>query len=207
MRLVIFFVALIAGIAGVLYAQTSINLATQAIGSPHQLPVVGPGGTFGDAAHTLTLTIDQNGRVISVTANPLPPASSGAAQTGALAALPASCGSGSLYVATDQPAGEQLYICENGSWTQFFMPGPSGALAMKDGMLDIVTSVVPRLIAANTWTGANDFNAIQFDATTTAPPCSQSADIGRVWVDSTDPNNTGYKVCLASGGTIQWIAK
>jgi hypothetical protein len=148
------------------------------------------------------LVLDINGYFVPV------PAPAGPAQVGTLAAMPASCGAGALYVAIDQMTGQQLYICENGSWTQLFVPGPSGALNMTNGALDIATAVVPRKMSANSWSGLNDFQFLQVDPTTMPPSCGTAgSDVGRIWIDSTDSNNTGFKVCLAVAGKLQWIAK
>lgn len=165
-----------------------------------------PAGTNGAvsvyAADATQVIIDVNGYFAPT---PMPP---GPAQVGMLAAMPGSCVSGALYLATDQPTGEELYACNNGSWMQLLVPGPSNALTMLNGTLDIVTAVVPRKVSANSWSGANDFQSIQFDPTTVPPPCATVAsDVGRIWIDSTDPNNTGFKVCLVVGGKLQWIAK
>ena len=78
--------------------------------------------------------------------------------TGLLASLPTTCSAGTLYFATDQPAGQQIYSCSaTNTWTQIVSLGGSGALAFANGSLDIVTAVVPRLAAANSFTGSNSF--------------------------------------------------
>lgn len=41
----------------------------------------------------------------------------------------------------------------------------------------------------------------------TDPGCTSSYMAGRVWFDSTDPNNTKMKVCMSVSGTMQWVAK
>ena len=148
------------------------------------------------------VVLDINGYFAPV---PAPP---GPAQVGTLAAMPAACGAGALYVAMDQMTGQQLYICENGTWAQLFVPGPSGAVNMTNGALDIVTAVVPRKMSANSWSGLNDFQFLQVDPSTMPPSCaSPASDLGRIWIDSTDSNNTGFKVCLAVAGKLQWVVK
>ncbi len=128
-------------------------------------------GTFGDATHSLQVTVDSKGRVTSLNAFPISggTSSNGMASTtsalasGALASIPSSCTTGALYLSTDQPTGQQLYICSAAnSWTQSLSLGGSGALAFANGSLDVVTSVVPRLGAANHFTGSN-----QLDGNTT----------------------------------------
>lgn len=87
--------------------------------------------------------------------------------------------------------------------------GASGALAFDPNSqtVDIVTAILPRKLAANSWTGANDFALIQFDPTSAAPPCAGVGDIGRVWIDNSDANNTALHYCLAVAGKVGWVAK
>ena len=42
---------------------------------------------------------------------------------------------------------------------------------------------------------------------TTNPGCTASYMAGKIWFDSTDPNNTLMKVCLSVSGTMQWVTK
>lgn len=127
---------------------------------------------------------------------------------GPVVSMPLTCGTGALYFAIDQPAGQQLYACSAANvWTQLGAVGGSGALAVMNGAVDIVTSVVPRLAAANAFTGLNSFNAIQLQGSISDPGCKSSSDIGKIWINTTSSANTGYEVCLASSGTVQWINK
>ena len=127
---------------------------------------------------------------------------------GQTVSMPLTCSAGALYFAIDQPPGQQLYACSAANvWTQMGAVGGSGALAVVNGALDIVTSVVPRLAAANAFTGLNSFNAIQLQGSTSDPGCKSSSDIGKIWINTTSSANTAYEVCLVSSGTIQWITK
>ena len=127
---------------------------------------------------------------------------------GQTVSMPLTCSPGALYFATDQPAGQQIYTCSAiNVWTQQELVGGSGARAVVNGALDIVTSVVPRLGAANTFTGYNSFNAIQLQGTASDPGCKSSSDIGKIWINTASSSNTVYEVCLASAGTIKWISK
>jgi hypothetical protein len=69
--------------------------------------------------------------------------------SGPLAAVTASlgdqaCKDNQIFVATDQPPGQQLLICKDGYLTQSMTLGTSGALTLgPGGALDIVPSVVP----------------------------------------------------------------
>ncbi len=132
---------------------------------------------------------------------------------GALANIPGGCTPGSgvyLYFATDQPAGQQEYQCSStNTWTQLINVGPSGALAIVGGSLDIVTSIVPRLPNTNTFSGSNSFTGpvFQIGGTSTNPGCAQAADIGKIWINTSSSINTSYQVCLAVSGTVQWVVK
>lgn len=88
------------------------------------------------------------------------------------------------------------------------VPGPSGALqATPAGGLDINTVVVPRLYAANAFSGLNSFTLLQVAPAANAPECATADELGRLWIDPSDPQNTGFKVCLALNGVIGWVAK
>src|SRR4051794_10880157 len=113
-------------------------------------------GSFGDATHSVQLTVDAKGRVTGVSQIAI--TGTGGTAAGALASIPATCSSGALYLATDQPISQQLYTCSSANiWTPYMSLGGSGALAVTNGALDVVTNVVPRLAAANTFTGLNTF--------------------------------------------------
>jgi hypothetical protein len=72
--------------------------------------------------------------------------SGGTINTGPLTSEPTTCSVGTLYFATDQPAGQQIYTCSAiNTWTQVLSLGPSGALAFVGGSLDINPAVLPRL--------------------------------------------------------------
>ncbi|HZQ51704.1 MAG TPA: hypothetical protein VFB14_05880 [Bryobacteraceae bacterium] len=162
-------------------------------------------GTFGDSSHSVQVTVDGKGRITQISAIP---AAASALVSGALASLPSTCSAGSLYFAADQPAGQQIYTCSSANtWTQSMSLGGSGALAVNNGALDIVTSVVPRLAAANTFSGFNSFSALQIAGSSTNPGCASTSDVGKIWINTTSSTNTAYQVCLAVSGTVQWVTK
>lgn len=127
-------------------------------------------GTYGDATHALQLTVDSKGRVISLSALPITGGGTNgssnsvtALMSGGLSGIPSTCSAGAMYLSTDQPLGQQIYVCSTANtWTPSISLGNSGALAFVNGALDIVGSVVPELSAANHFTGSN-----QLDGTTT----------------------------------------
>lgn len=121
-------------------------------------------GTYGDATHIPQITIDGKGRITAAT---LVTASgttgspgtgtSNHVSSGLFASIPGTCASGDVYWATDQAAGQQFYNCTaTGAWAPIINLGPSGALAVTSGQLD-VTNTVPRLFAGNTFSGSNTF--------------------------------------------------
>jgi hypothetical protein len=120
-------------------------------------------GIYGDAQHSAQLTVDGKGRITAITQIAISGSggsgSGGSGITaGLLANMPATCSTGTLYFATDQPAGQQIYTCSSTNiWTQIVSLGGSGALAFMNGSLDIVPAVVPTLGAANSFGGSNTF--------------------------------------------------
>lgn len=136
-------------------------------------------GTFGNSTTIPILTVDGKGRVTAVsTVAAAGGGGGGGIAAGPLNVIPSQCSVGTLYFATDQPAGQQIYTCSTTNiWTQFLTVGTSGALAIVNGSLDIVTSVVPRLESANTFTGLNTFAQDPIYATSATPasagaPCT-----------------------------------
>ena len=170
-------------------------------------------GSFGDATHSVQMTVDAKGRVTSINQIPITSAgaanansSSSAMSAGALSSIPSSCSSGTLYVATDQPAGQQLYTCSSSSnWIQFISLGGSGSLAFTNGSLDIVPSIVPRLTAANNFAGLNTFsNGIRLASAATQPACSLSTR-GLFWFLNNGTSKDGVQVCVYDGANYNWI--
>ena len=101
---------------------------------------------------------------------------------------------------------QQLFTTNSSNTAVSTATGASGALAIDtSGVLDIVTSVVPRVAAANTWTGAQDFTGASFikiKVGTTAPPCSVTGDEGSMWLDTTTATANHLKVCAEVSSTI-----
>ena len=127
---------------------------------------------------------------------------------GVLKSIPASCSSGDVYIATDQPALQQLYVCgANNSWSQQGVVGPSGGLMVQNGALDLVPAMIPFLFSTNVFTGYNQFAVLQVIPNPSDPGCKTSGDVGKQWINNSDPNNTAYTVCLSVNGTIGWVAK
>jgi hypothetical protein len=132
------------------------DIATSAGSSVATLSTVNASpGSFGDSTHTVQLTVDAKGRITAVSQVDIS-GGGGTIAAGTLLSIPFSCSAGTLYFATDQPAGQQLYTCSaTDTYTQEANLGGSGALAFTDGSLDINLAIVPTLIAANTFSGFN----------------------------------------------------
>jgi hypothetical protein len=121
-----------------------------------------------------------------------------AAVSGASGSLPSQTGS----------AG---YLLSNGTSANWgdLLTGPSGALCAgtqcssgTPGIVDIVTSVVPRLAAANTFTGVNKFQQLQVTIYTVAtlPTCNSSFEGQMEGVS--DAVSPSYLATVTGGGSV-----
>jgi hypothetical protein len=127
-------------------------------------------------------------------------------KTGILSSMPKSCTNNLLYIASDQPQGQQLYFCKDGQYYQFLTVGPSGALTLNQGSLDITPGVIPIKTGGNTFTGLNVFSALRIAPQTPGLPCSEpQRDLGNVRMDNSDPDNTKLQFCLVQNGQLQWL--
>ncbi|HEY3936100.1 MAG TPA: hypothetical protein VGL97_01615, partial [Bryobacteraceae bacterium] len=164
-------------------------------------------GTYGDSTHSLQVTVDGKGRITAISPVAISGSGSGGTITaGTLASEPTTCSVGTLYFATDQPAGQQIYSCSaTNTWTQVVNLGPSGALAFTAGSLDINTAVVPRLAAANTFSGFNTVtNGLSLLTTNTQPACSSSFR-GTFWYLNNGGSKDNVQVCVYNGSAYTWI--
>jgi hypothetical protein len=164
-------------------------------------------GTYGDSTHSLQVTVDGKGRITAISPVAISGSGSGGTITaGTLASEPTTCSVGTLYFATDQPAGQQIYSCSaTDTWTQVVNLGPSGALAFTAGSLDINTAVVPRLAAANTFSGFNTAtNGLSLLTTNTQPACSSSFR-GTFWYLNNGSSKDNVQVCVYNGSAYTWI--
>lgn len=168
-------------------------------------------GTFGAANQTPIITVNAYGQVTSISTATTASSNSSASNnvtsmtSGSLNAMPSACSTGNLYFVTDQPAGQQIYICSaQNSWGQFMSLGGSGALAFTNGTLDVVTSVVPRLAAANSFTGSNTFsNGLTLGSTGAQPACNASSR-GTFWFQNNGTSKDSLQVCAYSGSAYTW---
>jgi hypothetical protein len=164
-------------------------------------------GTYGDSTHSVQLTVDGKGRITAIAPVTISGTDGGGAiTTGTVASEPTTCSVGTLYFATDQPAGQQIYSCSaTNIWTQVVSLGTSGALAYTGGSLDINTAVVPRLAAANTFSGFNTVtNGLSLLTSNTQPTCS-STFRGTFWYLNNGSARDNVQVCVYDGLAYTWI--
>jgi hypothetical protein len=163
-------------------------------------------GAYGDSTHAVQLTVDGKGRITAVSQVGIS-GGGGAITSGTLLAIPSLCTTGSLYFATDQPAGQQLYTCSaTNTYTQEANLGGSGALAFTNGSLDINLAIVPRLTAANTFSGFNTLaNGLSLLTANTQPSCG-AAYRGTFWYLNNGASKDGLQVCVYNGSAYAWVS-
>ncbi|MBV9267616.1 MAG: hypothetical protein JO061_15720 [Acidobacteriaceae bacterium] len=160
-------------------------------------------GSYGDASHTVQLTVDSKGRVTGISQLGINTMSSGT-----LSAMPTTCTTGTLYFASDQPAGQQVYTCSGtNTWTQLGLLGPSGALLNSNGAIDINTSVLPRLQAANNFTGSNTFGGTTTVANATCTgTCTGFASSSSSALKLVDANNNNSLTVNTTASAVNYAS-
>lgn len=163
-------------------------------------------GSYGDATHAVQLTVDGKGRVTGVSQSAITGGGGSTIASGTFASMPTSCTVGTLYFATDQPAGQQLYTCSSANtYTQEVNLGGSGALAFSGGSLDINLAIVPRLTAANSYSGVNTFtNGLSLLTANAQPSCSATYR-GTLWYLNNGASKDGLQVCVYNGTAYAWV--
>jgi hypothetical protein len=182
---------------------SSAGATTTALATVNSSP-----GTYGDGSHAVQVTVDGKGRVTGISQTPIIGGNGNSSiAAGPLASISTACTAGTLYLATDQAAGQQIYTCSSANtWTQVLSVGPSGALAITNGSLDVVTSVVPLLPAANTFTGLNTFaNGVQIQGTSAQPSCSSTLR-GLLWFQNNGSSKDTIQACVYNGSSFAWIS-
>jgi hypothetical protein len=163
-------------------------------------------GAYGDSTHAVQLTVDAKGRITAVSQIGIS-GGGGSIAAGTLASIPLSCSAGTLYFATDQPAGQQIYTCSaTNTYTQEVNLGGSGALAFAGGSLDVNLAVVPRLTAANTFSGFNTLtNGLSLLTINTQPSCGATFR-GTFWYLNNGASKDGLQVCVYNGSAYAWVS-
>lgn len=122
-----------------------------------------------------------------------------------LANIPATCNTGDLFFASDQGYGQQLYTCAaTNVWVQQNNLGGSGGLFYDGGSLDINTAVVPRLAAANTFTGPADFTLGLSLLTANTHPSCDTAHRGTAWYVNNGSSKDNLQLCVYNGSAFVW---
>lgn len=177
-------------------ASTDLGLAT----------VNGNVGTFGSAAQVPVITVNAFGQITAVSTMPISGGGGSAVSSGSLASMPTACAAGTLYFATDQPAGQQLFACSAANvWTQMLSLGGSGALQVTSGSLDINPAIVPQLGVANTFTGFNTMSdGVSLLTSNSQPACSTNTR-GTLWFLNNGSSKDDLQVCVYNGTTFTWV--
>jgi trimeric autotransporter adhesin len=186
---------------------TGVSQVAIAAGGTGLTTVNSTPGSFGSSTQIPVITVNGYGQITAVSTVAAAGGGSGTGTAaGTLAAIPATCSVGTLYVASDQPVSQQLYACSSlNTWTQYMSLGGSGALAITNGALDVVTSVVPRLAAANTFTGLNTFPSGVRMGGVTQPSCDTNAR-GLFWYQNNGSAKDGVQVCVYTGSAFAWTS-
>ena len=87
------------------------------------------------------------------------------------------------------------------------MVGPSGALECHDRTIDIVPAVVPRLVAANRFTGLNAFErGLLLDTRGPKPQCTDDLR-GTMWfIRGANRTKDNLQVCASDGKNLVWAS-
>ncbi len=181
---------------------TSAGTTTTTLATVNSTP-----GAYGDATHAVQLTVDAKGRITAVSQVGITGGGGASIASGALASIPSSCSVGTLYFATDQPAGQQIYTCSAANtYTQQVNLGGSGALALSNGSLDVNLAIVPRLTAANTFSGSNTFtNGLSLLTTNSQPSCGATFR-GSFWYLNNGASKDALQVCAYNGSAYAWVS-
>jgi hypothetical protein len=158
----------------------------------------------------LALCVSAGAQTIVINAGGSSGSSGGSGITaGLFSAIPATCAVGGSYVATDQPVSQQLYFCTaTNTWSQFMPVGPTGALTITNGAIDIVPSVVPQLNLGNAFTGSNSFaGTTTVNNLTVSGTCTGcGAAGGGTWNGITAPTANEALAMAAYTSTWTWGA-
>lgn len=125
-----------------------------------------------------------------------------------LAQLPAICTAGTLAVVTDQPPGQQIYICNSSeTWYQMIQLGGSGMLQVVKGMLDGNPAVLPQLGSFDDFTGRiqmEDGLTLLSKSQIQQPACSVDLR-GTLWYLNGGNAKDSLQICVWNGSAFLWV--
>lgn len=170
-------------------------------------------GTYGDSTHCITgLVVNAKGLVTGASQSTTCPGSGGGGGSGLpdgsgvglTASMSGSPADGAMWIATDQPKGQQFFTAYSGSWTQMVQVDSSGTLQFTDGALG-ATSIVARTTGA-TLTGNYNFQqGLSLNTSNTRPSCDTDRR-GWFWYKNNGSSKDDVTVCVWTGSAFSWNA-
>lgn len=173
--------------------------------------VNGTPGSYGSSSAIPVFSVDAKGRITTITTATVSGGGGGGTGIASGTSLPATCtpGTDTLYLKTNNAPNQQIYSCSAlNTWTQNEVLGASGGLSIDGttGALDIVTSVVPRITAANAFTGRNGFTISDF--TMQAAPAAPGTGKLSIYANNDGTfhviNAAGTDSAIGGGGSSTW---
>lgn len=142
--------------------------------------------------------------------------------------LPGSCNAGEIYINTDATSGEQVYVCESGSWVQQGGSGGSGSVsddafdggwngvadtapsqnAVYDKFMALTAEVDPYpvyMLESNIGTGASNY--LQLDASPGSPDGSKFLRDDMTWQNVAAANQLDGMTDVSGDGTADSILR
>lgn len=142
---------------------------------------------------------------VTIAATVIGPPKTQTLMSGAAQVTPAKCSAGSLYVATDKPLGQQIFVCGGGNaWFQLGSLGKSGGLTMTKGTLDINPAILPTLNSANKFAAEQYLHAGLSLLSPNPQPLCNATVRGTFWYLNNGNSQDSVQVCVYTGFTFAW---